>query len=231
MSDRSVETVIEKQLAQYRLFREQLAESRDQPAPRPAPVITISQMTGCCVRDLSEIISARLDCQVWAPELIDLVAKDASLGREVAGILEPEVIARVDAEVADLVTRRRCRNDEKTIALVRVIRILAATGGVVIVGRGGAFALAAAADARLRLVAGEQHRLAEVMRRRSVDAREAGVHMRAGDSRRNAFVRLRFHADVDDPRRYDLVMNTERLEPESVADLALGFLESRRQTE
>ena len=229
MIDRSVDAVLKKQLAQYRLFREQLAESREQPAPRPAPVITISHMTGCCARDLSEILSARLDCQVWAPELIDLVAKDESLSREVAEILEPEVIGRVDAGVENLVARHRCRNDEKTVALVRVIRILAATGGVVIVGRGGAFALGEETDLRLRLVAGERHRLAEIMRRRSADAREAGVHMRAGDSRRNAFVRLRFHADVDDPRRYDLVVNTERLEPEAVADLALEFLASRRQ--
>ena len=228
MIDRSVDAVLKKQLAQYRLFREQLAESRDQPAPRPAPVITISHMTGCCIRDLSEILSARLDCQVWAPELIDLVAKDESLSREVAEILEPEAIGRVDAEVEDLVTRHRCRNDEKTVALVRVIRILAATGGVVIVGRGGAFALGEETDLRLRLVAGDRHRLDEVMRQRNADAREAGVYMRAGDSRRNAFVRLRFHADVDDPRRYDLVVNTERLEPEAVADLALEFLANRR---
>ena len=55
--------------------------------------------------------------------------------------------------------------------------------------------------------------------------------MRGGGSRRTAFLRLLFHADVDDPRKYDLVLNTERLEPEGAMDLCLRFLALRSADE
>jgi len=229
VSNRTIEAILKKQLAQYHLFREQLAESRDQAAPRPAPVIAVSNMTGCCPRDLSRLLSERLDCQVWEPDVIDLVARDVRLRQEVAAILEADVVERIDGEIEAMIARHRCRDDEGTIALVRVIKILAETGGVVLQGRGGAFVLGDRADLRLRLVAGERHRIEHIMRRRGIDAREAGVAMRAGDSQSTTFVRRQFHADVSDPRRYDLVLNTERLEPEAAADLAERFLDVRRR--
>ncbi len=229
MSNRTIEDILKKQLAQYHLFREQLAESRDQTVRRPAPVITVSNMTGCCPRDLSRLLSERLDCQVWEPDVIGLVARDVRLRQEVAAILEAEVTSRLDGEIEAMIARHRCRDDEDTIALVRVIKILAETGGVVLQGRGGAFVLGDRADLRLRLVAGERHRIEHIMRRRGVDAREAGAAMRAGDSQSTTFVRRQFHADVSDSRRYDLVLNTERLEPEAAAELAERFLDVRRR--
>jgi cytidylate kinase len=224
MLDGRIDSLIKDQLAQYHLFREQLAESREQRGARTAPVITVSRMTGCCARDVSQLLAARLDLQVWGPELIDLVAKDAQLGREVAALLDADTLARVDGEVEAMVARRRCRDDESTRALVRMLRILAETGGVVIHGRGGAIVLRDRADLRLRLVAGDKQRLKTVMKLRELEEREAGIMMRAGDSKRSAFVRLLFHSDVENPRHYDMVLNSERLEPEDVTELAVRLL-------
>ncbi|HOX26930.1 MAG TPA: cytidylate kinase-like family protein [Candidatus Krumholzibacteria bacterium] len=228
MSDGTIDDIIKTQLDQYHLFREQLAQSRARGGGRRrAPVITISRMTGCCARDLSLLLSSRLGLQVWAPELIDLVANDAQLSREVAEILEADTLERIATEMRMMIESQQCRDDAPTLALVRVVKILAETGGVVIHGRGGAFILGDQADLRIRLVAPEAHRVQIVMQRRGLGEREAGVFMRAGDSQRAAFIRLHFHADVDDARRYDLVLNTERVKSETALELAVRYLSVR----
>lgn len=229
MNEISIDDILRRQLEQYQLFQRQLAENRGRTAPRPAPVITLSHMAGCCSRDLARLLADRLGCQVWDPELIDLAARDLRLRQEVASVLEADVLERVDTEVQDMVDRRRCRDDDVTVAVVRTIRVLAETGGVILQGRGAAFVLGDQADARLRLVARTGHRLAQIMQAEGVDARQAGVLMRADDSRRSAFVRLHFHADADDSRRYDLVLNTERLDPDAAADLVELYLERCRR--
>lgn len=225
MTGGSVETLIKKQLAQYHLFREHLAETRAEGGPRHAPVVTISRMTGCCARSVSEILAARLDLQVWKPDLIDLVAKDHQLMREVAAVLDGETLGRIDSEVEAMVKHRRCRDDKQIQNLVRVVKILAEGGGVVIHGRGGALIMGDKADLRMRLVAGEHHRLRTVMERRQVSERKAGILMRAGDSKRATFVRLALFSDIDNARYYDLILNTDRSTPEEVVDLAVCWLE------
>ncbi len=225
MTGGSVETLIKSQLDQYHLFREQLAKTRSEGGLRHAPVITISRMTGCCARNVAKILAARLDLQVWKPDLIDLVAKDNQLMKEVASVLDGETLGRIDAEVEAMVKHRRCRDDDQIQNLVRVVKILAETGGVVIHGRGGALIMGDKADLRLRLVASESHRLKMVMERREIEEREAGIIMRAGDSKRSTFVRLALFCDIDNARHYDLVFNVERSTPEEVAELAVCWLE------
>jgi len=105
------------------------------------------------------------------------------------------------------------------------VKILAETGGVVIHGRGGALIMGDKADLRMRLVAGEKHRLRTVMERQQVPERRAGILMRAGDSKRATFVRLALFSDIDNARHYDLILNTDRSTPDEVVDLAVRWLE------
>jgi cytidylate kinase len=233
-----LETLISRQLHQYHRWRGLLEdraaaaadpESSSQERIQPGPVVTISRMSGCRARDLAGPLAQHLGVQVWGRELVDRIAGDVGLQREVVERLDQGLVDSVEAWVRAMLGRRLFLRDDYALALARTIKTLAETGGAVLIGRGAGFILGDRADLRLRLVAGERHRLQVLQQEHDLDLAGARDHLRRTDQARAAFVRSYFHADVDDPRNYDLVVNMERLRHDAMVSVCLRLLEERRR--
>jgi cytidylate kinase len=228
MSRTVLETLITRQLHQYNRLKAVLGEGPAATRPVPGPVITISRMAGCCARDLAQDLAERFGVQVWGRELVDEIARDRGLRREVVEQLDQGLVSNVDAWVRGILENRLFMKDDYVESLARIVKTLAETGGAVIVGRGAGFILGDRADLRLRLVAGDRHRLAVLRQRRGLDLDEARALMTRTDEARAAFVRSYFGADVDDHRHYDLVINTERLGAGMMVEICEALVRSRR---
>jgi hypothetical protein len=104
--------------------------------------------------------------------------------------------------------------------LARTMRAVAAEGNVVIVGRGGNEALAGAAGVLRVLVMGsEGMRIRRLAQARGVTGFDARDVVRQSDRRRAAFSRQFHGEDWLDPRRYDLVVNTDSVNVEAAAEI------------
>ncbi len=234
MSRTLLETLISRQLHQYNRLRGVLRSGTGPPSEEPeagglpGPVVTISRMAGCCARDLAAPVAERLGVQVWGRELVDRIAGDAGLQREVVERLDQGLVATVDAWVRAMLGRRLFLRDDYALALARTVKTLAETGGAVLVGRGAGFILGERADLRLRLVATPRHREQVLQQRRGLSRDEARELMHRTDTARAAFVREYFHADVDDSRHYDLVVNTERMDHDVLVRLVVDLVQVRR---
>jgi cytidylate kinase len=228
MSRTVLETLITRQLHQYNRLKSVLREDPTQQRPVAGPVITISRMVGCCARDLARDLAERFGVQVWGRELVDEIARDKGLRREVVEQLDQGLVSNVDAWVRGIFESRMFLRDDYMESLARVVKTLAETGGAVIVGRGASFILGDRADLRLRLVASDRHRHAVLSQRRGLDHDEAQALMTRTDAARAAFIRSYFDADVDDPGHYDLVVNTERLAPGMLVEVCEALVRSRR---
>jgi cytidylate kinase len=191
-------------------------------------VITISRMAGCCARDLAQDLADRFGVQVWGRELVDAIAEDRGLRRDVVERLDSGLVTEVDSWVRGILANRLFMRDDYMDSLARIIKTLAETGGAVFVGRGAGFILGDQADLRLRLVAGEEHRLAVLQQRRHLDREEARAFMTRTDAARAEFIRRYFDADVDDARYYDLVVNTERQQPGVLLEVCECLVRARR---
>jgi len=227
MTDRVIEKLIQRQINQWNRWDEVLSASSDPAALRPRPTITVSRQLGSGGRDLAEALAERLDLQVHGYEIVEHIARDQHLEEEVVAGLDEQVVSQIRLWITGVLNRRIFLKDEYHVALVRVVRTLAARGGVVILGRGGNFILAERADLRLRLVAGEDYRVERLARRDQLSEAEARAHIRESDSSRRQFVEKLLHADVDDPRHYDIVLNAERIRADRLTDLALEALATR----
>ena len=231
MTDRVIEKLIQRQIHQWNRWDEVLSASTDPTALRPRPMITVSRQLGSGGRALAEALALRLDLQVHGYDIVEHIARDQHLEEEVVAGLDEQVVSQIRLWITGVLNRRIFLKDEYHVALVRVVRTLAARGGVVILGRGGNFILAERADLRLRLVAGNEYRVQNLMRRDHLGEAEARTRILESDTGRHLFIEKLFRADVDDPRHYDLVLNAEQLRAERLPELALEALEAKAATE
>jgi len=79
----------------------------------------------------------------------------------------------------------------------------------------------------VRLIAGRNVRIERLAALRGHDRRKAEVELDQTDQARARFVRQNFDREIDDASTYDLVINTERLDPATVVQLILTGLQRK----
>ncbi len=227
MTVHNIEELIQRQFRQWELYRQMQREKEEAEDGPSLPVITISRELGAGARGLADALARRLDLQIHGISLIDHIAQDKNLERRIVDRLDESVCSRIDLWVQGILNRRLFMHDEYHLALVKAVKMLAANGGVLILGRGANVILEDACSLRLRVVASIETRIRNVMAYEGVDADAARDMIHESDDKRTAFLRETFHVEVDDPHHYDLALNTDRTTPEGLALVAMAALEAR----
>ena len=128
------------------------------------------------------------------------------------------VLARGDG----LVSPAYWASEAYAALLARTMQAEVAASDVVIVGRSGNEALGAAPGClHVLVIAGMRTRLERVMAAEQVNAFDARDLIRDSDQRRAAYARQFYNADWLDASRYDLVVNTDKLDELAAADLVM----------
>ncbi|MDO8569139.1 MAG: cytidylate kinase-like family protein [Dehalococcoidales bacterium] len=109
--------------------------------------------------------------------------------------------------------------------LESVIKELASSGAIVIRGRGSQFILRDRPDAfHVLVVAPLDARVKRIMQRRKLDEESALKDIAGWDNARREFSKRYFHAELEDPVHYDLVINTQYLSFEAAASIIINAL-------
>jgi cytidylate kinase len=109
-----------------------------------------------------------------------------------------------------------------------VVRILALLGKVIIVGRGGAMVTRdIPGGINVRLVAPEVTRVRWMMHKLSLDKDAALKLVRKQDADRRRLASTFFRKDADDPLNYDVVWNSETVNPHEMSRAVIGMLNRR----
>jgi len=107
--------------------------------------------------------------------------------------------------------------------MTEIIRELAARGDVVILGRGSQMVLADMPGAlHVLFVARRQLRARRLAERDEIGVEEATRRAVESDRARCAFYKKFWHVEVEDPKLYDLTVDTMRLSYEIAADLVVA---------
>jgi len=183
-------------------------------------VVTISRQFGAGGLRVAPAVAAALRFRLVNREIMEEAARRAGVHPDVAEHLDervPDLVEEVGLALAagspELAGAPRVADDRTFQEAVReVIVSLAASGGYVILGRGGQAAIGDRPDAcHLQLVGDLDDRARLVPEWRGIPIDEALDLCRRTDAERAAYVRRLYDVEISDPLLYDAVVNTARL--------------------
>ena len=217
---RSVERIIEEQVQRW-----QISRTAPRAAPVPARVITISREPGSGGKIVAQGIADRLGLDLFHQEVIHEMAQSASVSTQVLETLDEKGLTVLEHWISSLVDSRHLWPDQYLQHLLKVVAAIGRHGEAVLVGRGANFILPPDRRFRVRIIAPQPIRIQNVSREFGVSEDEARARILQTESDRRAFIRKYFHADIDDPLNYDLVVNTDTLGIDEAVDAVCGVID------
>jgi len=199
---RSIEQIVEDQARRWGLF-----QRTDPPQPR-RPIIAISRQPGAGGGQVARRLSCELGIDFFDREIITEIARSAHLSARVVSTLDEKDRDVLSDWLVSFASQEHLSPGAYRAHLGRVIDVIAAHGGAVILGRGAHMFLGSARGLRVLIVAPLEQRVAEVARREGLS--EAGARRRIAvvEGERRAFFWRHFHTDLQDLSAFDLVVNT-----------------------
>ncbi len=219
---RSLDALVEHQIRRWEIERRP-GMSR----PR-GPCIALSRLPGSGGAALGQRIAEWLDYGFFGIEIVDQIAREQGIQRRLVTGLDERLRGSIDRYVADAFRSTRAFTESDYLQhVVRTVATLGERGMAVILGRGAPFILPAEQALRVLVVAPTPARIERLVKARGLSTREAAQRLEREERERLAFLRHQFGVDPDDPRLYDLVVNTGTLSIDSAAALVVEALRRR----
>ena len=205
-NDQALAQFIDDQIAQW-------LRQKDDPKGSPAgwSVITFSKEPGSQGNAVARGVAEKLNFAFFDRDLIKRIAQSAKISENVIEALEKERLSGVEDFISSLIEKHYLHPDVYMEHLMKVVAAIGKHGRTVIVGRGANFLLPPDECFSLRIIASLDVRVQNVARSYDVSIEEAQRRVVRREARRRAFVRQAFHADISDPKHYDLIVNTSRM--------------------
>ena len=190
--------------------------------PSRISVITVSMQPGSGGSQIAEALAERFEYDYFHREIIKEIAGSAKMGGAVVESVEKERLSGISDFISLLMKKHYMHPDSYLMHLMEVVNSIAAHGRAVIVGRGANFILPPENRFSVRVIADMDLRIRNVARAFKCSREDARRRIVQRESRRAAFIRQFFHADINDPLHYDMVCNAGTTDIKAIVAAVLG---------
>lgn len=222
----SMEAIINRQLLKWEVEKK---EPPEQPAdrPKPVPIITISRETGSRGSYFGSRLAQRIGYQRLHREAIDAICRSSGYRRRIIESLDESFRSRLELMVESILTGQAVDHSDYSQHLCQVVLSMSSLGGVVMMGRGGSFILGPKRGFHIRVVSPKEKRVENLMKYKQLEAGEAVKEIEQSDRARKQFISSLYHADINDPHHYDLVMNSALIDVEEMVDTTVVAIDAK----
>ena len=211
----SLEHIVDRQIKKWEMERKQREEKiRKQEEIFVQPVVTISRQWGSRGSYLAKRLAEILNYNLVDREIIDYIVKNSGVRRKLVESLDEKTRSEIGLWMEGILEGRYVDKGEYFTHLLRCIKVIGEHGATVIVGRGANFALGLRYGFHLRVVAPEEIRMQYLVKYENVSPEQAKEAIKKSDEERKSFIRSFYHADIDDPQYYDMVINSAYVDVE-----------------
>ena len=214
---------MEKNASIETFIRDQIEKWKKQTKPHVA-VITISSEPGSGGRVIAQGLAKRLAVDLFDRNIVKEIAESAHISGAVIETMEKDRLSGIKDFISSLVNDRYLWPGVYLDHLMKVVAAIASHGNAIIVGRGANFLIPAEDRLSIRVISPLDVRVKNVAKEFGVTREEAKRRVINRENRRSAFIRQSFNADVADPRNYDLVVNTQKLDIDASLGAVIGMV-------
>jgi len=197
--------------------RLRLSKPRDQRS-QIEDCICISREVGAGGSHIARLLGEKLSWAVFDQELLHMMAGDDDARERVYSCMDEHDTSWLESMLQSF-TVPEMGLDDYLHKLTRAVYAIARQGHAVFLGRGANRMLPRESILSVRLIAPLELRVGRYAERRGIDRSAAHREIEHIESERAHFFKRHFHLRVEDPDNYDLVINTGRFDPETVAEL------------
>lgn len=215
------------QLIEHNLLRKILPQEKKVSYGAP-PVITISREMGSGGKPIANLTAKRLGKQwkVFDQEIIDEIAKQSHLEKELIKSIDEKRLPLVDELIAEIFGRRFLNLSGYYKHLIKVLSLIGQRGHAIILGRGANFFFPHAL--KIRIIADMNQRITWEMTHENMTRVAAVKHIDESDEERQLFVQTLYNHDHKKAHHYDLVIRTgPNLTIEDATDLIVDLAKRR----
>jgi cytidylate kinase len=219
--------LVEQICQQWERRRQALTRQVAAAEAEPAFSIAIAREAGAGASFIAQEVGRRLGWTVYDRDLVERIAKEMGLRASLLESLDERHTSWLGDAMQQFLAGTAAPyvgEDAFVRHLAETILALGTHGECVIVGRGSAMILPAERTLRVRLVAPFRDRVAHTAARLGLSTDDAAARVQSLDHERARFVRDHFLKNPEDPRLFDMALNTSRFSVNGCADLIVDAL-------
>ncbi len=183
------------------------------------PFITVSRFPWSRGDEVSSLLAEKLEWPRFDKEIVEFIAEDAGIMSQFVDSLDEGCRRAMDDWIQLALDPRSMGHLSYLRHLKRVMFTIAMHGNAVIVGRGGNFLLPPEVGLRVLIIAPAKDRARWFAEGESLGLRQAAKELILLDGKREQFLKTHFKPGSREEEHYDLVINMERMDPESAATM------------
>lgn len=195
-----------------------------------SPTIAISRQRGSGGWMIGKEIAQRLNFDFFDSTILDFIAKDLNLTREILESVDEQVVTRTEVWINRIFRNRFIEPDDFQKQMVQTVLSIAARGQTVLIGRGAHVIIPPYACFRIRFVAPFDYRVKNVSSILGKTEEEARYDVMKLDRERETFLRKSFDFDVKEPVNFDAIINTSGYDCKSITTFVIEGYRQRFNT-
>jgi len=178
------------------------------------PVIAITREPGCHGGSIANAIAKEFGFDVFGIELVDIIAKNADLSRQMVDTLDEKTQTMLNKMFNGSIYQETYLENLK-----KVILSIAAHGNAIILGRGASFILPQKERLSIRIVAPLEFRIKNIIERKNLAEQQSREYIEKLTQQRRQFIKSNFHMNIDDPANYDMTINNACVDDKTIIEL------------
>lgn len=226
-SDPELDRIVERQLRNWEIARSQRFESEKKGAPREVQeFVTVSRQVGAGGSRFAAALHAAIGWPLFDREILQAMSQDDRSDAALYEWMDERDMGWLEY-ILDHSVRGRFPPHDYFHKLSKMILAIARGGHAIFLGRAADLILPRDHGLRIWIVAPRERRVSDFAARYDLTPELAGRETDRIERERAQFIRHHFNRPHDDPIRFDLVINMDRIAVDQAVSVVVEALRAR----